>query len=121
MLVKNIVHEFMHCVHLNIDYAPNNPRWLWEGIAMYESDWFIDPKTVDVIKNKTFPPLALLGNGLEYELGYTVIEAIRDIWGFDAVINLVKKRGDTQAVLKLSQEKFEEKVYARIYQKYFQK
>jgi hypothetical protein len=119
-LINNIAHEFTHCVHLNIDYAPNNPRWLWEGVAMFEADWFINPKEIDVIKNRQFPSLISLSNGLEYELGYVIIEAIKDIWGFDAVIDLIKKRGDVPSVLQLSQEQFEEKIYAHIYKKYVQ-
>lgn len=120
MFVKGVTHEFTHCVHLNIAYSPNNPRWLWEGVAMFEADWFFDPKEIDVIKNKQSPPLASLSNGLEYMLGYAIIEAIKDIWGFDAVINLIKTRGDTQAVLKTSQKQFEEKIYEYIYKKYTQ-
>lgn len=119
-LIQNVTHEFTHCVHLNIDYSPNNPRWLWEGIAMFEADWFFDPQEIDIIKNKQFPPLATLNNGQEYELGYAIIEAIKDIWGFDVVIDLIKKRGDTQVVLQISQNQFEEKIYERIYTKYIQ-
>jgi hypothetical protein len=120
MLMKGVTHEFTHCVHLNIDYSPNNPRWLWEGVAMFEAEWFFDPKEIDDIKTKHFPPLASLNNGLEYMLGYVIIEAIQDNWGFDAVVNLIKKRGDTQAVLKINEKQFEEQIFAHIYQKYVQ-
>jgi hypothetical protein len=120
-MLQNITHEFVHCVHLNIDYAPNNPRWLWEGIAMFEADWFIDPNGIEIIKNKTFSPFAELGNGLEYELGYVIIDAIKDIWGFDAVIDLIKTRGDVQAVLQLGQQKFEQRVYEHIDKKYIKR
>jgi hypothetical protein len=118
MLMKGVTHEFTHCVHLNIDYAPNNPRWLWEGVAMYEADYFFDPRELDVIKNKNFPPLSSLGNGMEYMLGYVIIEAIKDIWGFDTVINLIRKRGDAQAAVKLSQDEFEKKIFEYIFRKY---
>ncbi len=119
-LIKYVAHEFTHCVHLNIDYAPNNPSWLWEGVANFEADWFFDPKEIDVIKNKQFPPFATLNNGMDYMLGYVIIEAIKNIWGFDAVINLIKKRGNTLAVLKINQAQFEEKIYDHIYKKYIQ-
>lgn len=117
-LINFVAHEFTHCVHLNIDYSPNNPRWLWEGVANFESGWFVDPKGIDVVKNKQFPPFAMLINGLEYELGYVIIEAIKDIWGFDAVIDLIRKKGDVPAVLQLTQGQFEERIYAHIYKKY---
>jgi hypothetical protein len=121
MLIQHITHEFTHCVHLNIDYSPNNPRWLWEGVAMFESGWFFDPNEMDIVKNRNFPPLSNLNNGMEYMLGYVIIEAIKANWGFDTVINLIRKRGDVQAVLKLSQDMFEKKVYDYIYKKYIDK
>ncbi len=118
MLMKHAVHEFTHCVHLNIVYAPNNPRWLWEGVAMYEADWFLDPKEIDIIRAKQFPKLSSLNNGMEYMLGYVIIEAVKNIWGFDKVLDLIKKKGDVQAVLQLNENEFEKKVFEHIYQKY---
>jgi hypothetical protein len=86
-MIQNIIHEFTHCVHLNIDYSPNNPRWLWEGVAMYEAEWFLNPGEIEPIRNRNFPALRELNNGMEYMLGYVLIEAIKDKWGFNAVIN----------------------------------
>lgn len=118
MLTKGVVHEFTHCVHLNIDYSPNNPRWLWEGVAMFESDWFLNPKEVDAIKSKHYPKLNKLDNGMEYMIGFVVIEAIKEIWGFETVINLIKKRGDIKSVVNLSDKEFENKIFDHIYKKY---
>jgi hypothetical protein len=119
LLVKMVTHEFTHCVHLNIDYSPNNPRWLWEGVANFEAGYFVNPAEIDVAKNKAIPPLSMLSNGLEYELGYVIIEAIKETWGFDKVVELIRKRGDTMAVFHVNQEVFEKKVYGHIYKKYF--
>jgi hypothetical protein len=116
--LKGAVHELTHCIHLNIDYAPNNPRWLWEGLAMFESDWSFDPKEIEIIKNKQFPHLSELGNGMEYMLGYVIIEAIRDIWGQDTIISLIKKRGKVTEVLNLPENEFEKQVFDHIYKKY---
>ena len=121
MLMKGVTHEFTHCVHLNIDYSPSNPRWLWEGVAMFEAGWFLDPNEIDLIKNRNFPTLSTLGNGMEYMLGYTIIEAIRDMWGFDAVIDLIKNRGDVQATLNIGEREFEQKIFEHIYKKYIKK
>jgi hypothetical protein len=118
MLTYAAPHEFTHCVHLNIDYSPNNPRWLWEGVAQYEAGWFFDPKEIDFIKNKEYPSLASLNNGMEYMLGFVIIEAIKDLWGFDTVIRLIKERGDVKKVLKIEQHPFEEQVFTHIHQKY---
>jgi len=50
-----------------------------------------------------------------------VIEAIKDLWGFDAVINLIKNHGDVEKVLNIDQKAFEEKIFDRIYSKYVKK
>ena len=44
---RTAVHEFVHSVTMFVsnDFA-NNPRWLWEAIAQYESDSFVHPKTL---------------------------------------------------------------------------
>lgn len=118
MLAYVAPHEFTHCAHLNIDYTPNNPRWLWEGVAQYEAGWFFDPKELEIIRKKQFPSLADLNNGMEYMLGYVIIEAIKDLWGFDTVIRLIKNQGDVEKVLKIEGKVFEEKIYGHIYQKY---
>jgi hypothetical protein len=55
---------------------------------------------------------------MEYALGYVVIEAIKDLWGFDAVIGLIKNRGNVQKVLNISEEKFEKDIFEQIYKKY---
>jgi hypothetical protein len=121
MLMRGVTHEFTHCVHLNVDYAPNNPRWLWEGVAMYESDWFESPTQVYAIHDNKFPPLNKVVNGIEYMLGFVIIEAIKDQWGFDKVLELIKKRGDVQAVFNIHQQAFEKIIYDRIYEKYIKK
>ena len=117
LLVNMITHEFTHCVHLNIDYSPNNPRWLWESVANFEAGWFINPAEIDVVRKKTIPPLSKL-NGLEYQIGYVIIEAMKELWGFEKVVQLIEERGDVQAVFNLSQQDFENKIYAHIYGKY---
>jgi hypothetical protein len=85
---------------------------------MYESGWFVDPKTIDVIRNKQYPAFAALNNGLEYELGYVIIEAIKELWGFDVVIELIKSKGDVNAVLKIDQQEFERRVYQYVFERY---
>jgi hypothetical protein len=117
-LPRHVIHEFTHCVHLNVSYSPNNPRWLWEGVAMYESGWFVDPKTIDVIRNKQYPRFEALNNGLEYEMGYVIIEAIKELWGFDVVIALIKSKGDVNAVLNIDQQEFEKRVYQYVSERY---
>jgi hypothetical protein len=113
-------HEFTHVVHLNVDYSPNNPRWLWEGVAQYEAGWFFNPKDIESILKKEFPHLAELNNGMEYMLGFAIIEAIKDIWGFDTVLNLIKNHGDIKKELQMDEKQFEQKIFEHMYIKYVQ-
>jgi hypothetical protein len=118
MLMKMVTHEFTHCVHLNVDYSPNNPRWLWEGVANYEAGWFVDPNDIEIIRKKIFPPFSSLNNGLEYEVGYVIVEAVKEIWSFNKVIQLISNRGDTEKTLQIQQDAFEKRIYDHIFKKY---
>jgi hypothetical protein len=121
MLAYVASHEFTHCVHLNFDYAPNNPKWLWEGVAQFEAGWFFDPSELEFITKKDYPHLADLNNGVDYMLGFVIIEAIKDLWGFDVVLDLIKSRGDVQKVLGVEMKEFEGRVFGQVYEKYIQK
>jgi hypothetical protein len=121
MLSHVAPHEFTHCVHLNIDYAPNNPTWLWEGLAQYEAPWFFNPADLEFIRKKEFPSFADFHSGLDYTLGYVIIEAIKDLWGFDTVLSLLKSRGNAEHTLNIDQKSFERKIYEYIYAKYVAK
>jgi hypothetical protein len=118
LLAYALPHEFTHCVHLTIDYSPNNPRWLWEGVAQYEAGWFFNPMDAGISSKADFPTFDKLNNGLEYMLGYVMIEAIVKRWGFDTVIALIKNRGDVQKVLQIDQHQFEDTVISDILGKY---
>jgi len=44
----NVVHGFCHAVSLYVSPTfGNNPRWLWEAVALYENAEFVDPRTPD--------------------------------------------------------------------------
>jgi uncharacterized protein YlzI (FlbEa/FlbD family) len=76
------------------------------------------PGQLEFMKNKDYPSFNELKNGQEYFLGYVIIEAIKEIWGFDTVIQLIKNRGNVMKVLKLSQKEFENQIYDKIHSKY---
>ena len=43
-MIRNTKHEFAHCVSLKINPAiGNNPRWLWQAVALYEANLPWDP------------------------------------------------------------------------------
>ena len=46
-VVVAIVHEFAHCASMRVNPAiANNPRWLWETVALYEAGQIVDPRTL---------------------------------------------------------------------------
>ena len=47
LVATNVVHELAHCVSLRVNpRIGNNPRWLWESVAVYEAGQQVDLRTV---------------------------------------------------------------------------
>jgi hypothetical protein len=114
-VLKGVVHEFMHCVHIHIvknnmsKVKDNDTRWLWEGLACYEGEQFVHPKTLEYVRDK-FPTLEALNDAetgeMIYELGYVLVEFIRKTWGQKSVLKLIKTNGDLTKVLDVSEDQF---------------
>lgn len=101
--MADLTHEFAHGVtlHINRRFA-NNPRWLWESIAIYEANQFVSPRTLPYMTSLQPPSFAQLSNIADtriYDVGYTIAEFIVSRWGADALPALVQRNGDTQSVL----------------------
>jgi hypothetical protein len=108
------LHEFSHTVSLYVNNKiGNNPRWLWEAIALYETGDFVNPKSVSYLVAGNFPTLNELntdynqGNQKIYQVGYLISEYIIYSWGRDKYVQLIKKNGDIQSALEISVEEFE--------------
>ena len=55
----NVVHEFCHAVSLSVSSTfGNNPRWLWETVALYENGEIVQPRTLDYFVRGVYPTLA---------------------------------------------------------------
>jgi hypothetical protein len=108
------VHEFVHAVTLFVDddFA-NNPRWLWEAIAIYEADDFIEPSTIPYLVNGNFPSLPELngdfnkGNQQIYQVGYTLGEFIVSRWGYGNLRTLITNHGNIENALGITTADFE--------------
>lgn len=103
LVAVNVVHEFAHCVslHLNPRIA-NNPRWLWESVAVYEAGQRVDLRTLPYMTALAPPPFDSLNtfdNTRVYEVGYSIAEFVVSRWGQTALIRLVTSNADTAAVL----------------------
>lgn len=95
----------------------NNPRWLWETVALYEAGDRVDPRTAPVLMGGQPPALARL-NGVDnadiYQAGFSIGEFIVRRWGRDGLIALIRNNGDITAVTGLSSADFFSQWFASV-------
>lgn len=106
--MQAMVHEFAHCVSLraNPGFA-NNPRWLWESVALYEAGQFTDPRTVAGAGSLTgFSTLNAFDNTMIYGVGASLARFVVDTRGKDAFRALIRTNGDLFQVLGISDTAF---------------
>jgi hypothetical protein len=102
----SVVHEFAHCATLHLkSNSGNNPRWLWESVALYNANQRGDSGRIATILSGVPPTLESL-NSFEttqiYDVGYLLAKFIVERKGDAALRELVLSTGDTQAVLGLT-------------------
>jgi hypothetical protein len=123
-MLSVMVHEFAHAVTLNVNPASgNNPRWLWEGVAIYESGQFVHPNRLPSLVSGNPPTLAQLEanwqtNTQVYDVGYLLAEYIVTNWGKHKLVDLIRASGNIQMVLGVSVSDFESGWYAFVRAKY---
>ena len=123
-LARVAVHEFAHIVSMAVNLSiPNNPRWLWETVAAYETHEFVDPATLDYMRAGRYPTLADLNadwnvNHQVYEVGAVLGEYIVHEWGMDGVIRLIQRNGNVPGSLGISVPEFEAGWRAYLHEKY---
>ncbi|OFX86044.1 MAG: hypothetical protein A2W99_16430 [Bacteroidetes bacterium GWF2_33_16] len=108
------LHEFCHAVSLVVNNTiGNNPRWLWEAIAIYEAGEFVNPTTISYLVSGNFPTLAELnsdfnsGGNKIYSVGYLLSEFIIVSWDKSHFVNLIKANGNIEQTLGISTQQFE--------------
>jgi hypothetical protein len=109
--VRAIIHEFAHCASMHVNGSiPNNPRWLWEAVAVYESNDFVHPQMLPQIFNGAEPPSLARLNGFDnvdiYLVGYTIGEFIVERWGRAGLVSLIRNNGNLQPVTGLTTTQF---------------
>ena len=97
-MIRGTIHEFAHCVsgHIN-PTIPNKPRWLWEAVAIYESNQTSDPRHLTYLVNQKPPTLKELNDLSKpyvYEIGYFIAEYLVEIKGKDVLNLLIKNNGN---------------------------
>lgn len=102
------LHEFAHIAGtaFKADFR-NNPRWLWEAVALYQAGQFRPPGQLSCITLSSTPELSELNRpGSEstviYSIGFLLAEFLVDEFGAEGLLALINENGDTQAVLGLS-------------------
>ena len=127
--IKTALHEFTHCVQLNIlikkaqeelilegqgdfdkafeqKFINEYPQWFWEAICDYEAG-VVNEISVKYGMSKN-PTLEYLNKSNQiYNVGYTIIEYIVEKWGKDKLPSLVTSYADIENVLKVSESDFE--------------
>ena len=110
---RNATHEFAHALSLYVNASfANNPRWLWESVALYENGEFVDPKTLPYLAGGAFPTLAQLNADPNaslriYDLGFVLGEFIVSRVGREGLVEMIRRNGDTAAVMGFSAAQFE--------------
>jgi hypothetical protein len=121
---KTAAHEFSHIVSLAVNTTfGNNPRWLWETVALYENREFVDPATLDFLAAGRYPTIASLDadfntNRQIYQVGFVLGEFVVATWGQDGLLRLVRSNGQVQATFGVSVTEFEQRWYAFLQAKY---
>ncbi|MBL0046937.1 MAG: hypothetical protein IPP32_02405 [Bacteroidetes bacterium] len=127
--VQTAVHEFTHCVQLNIliqqalaknteqsdyafsktfekNFADNYPQWFWEAISIYEAGEINRIEVKYAMLHHT--SLSMLSNSNQiYRIGYTIIEYIVATWGKEKLPELIQSYCNSEKVLKVSPAVFE--------------
>jgi hypothetical protein len=120
--VKNVIHEFAHCVSRHINWSiVNNPRWLWEAIAIYESNQTSDPRQLSYLVNQKPPALKQLNDFSDtaiYDVGYFLSEYLVETKGKPVLNSLIKNNGNIKQTLDMDDEEFTKQWFAFVKKKY---
>ena len=121
-MIRNLKHEFTHCVSMSINSTiGNNPRWLWEAVALYEANNPWDPHMLPYLVNQKPPTLKELNeysNPRIYEVGYFIAQFIAETHGANALKSLIQNNGNIQDTLKIDDEEFTKQWFAFVKQKF---
>ena len=108
--LMNIVHELAHCVSMRVNPAiPNNPRWLWESVALFEAGQIGDARRLPFVAGGRPPTLTELNtiqNTTIYEVGGLIGQFIVETWGRETLLAMVRANGNLLLVPGLTEAEF---------------
>jgi hypothetical protein len=121
-MIRNTKHEFAHCVSMKINSTiDNNPRWLWESIALYEANLPWDPHLLPYLVSQQPPSLQALNNFSNpqlYEVGYFIGQFVDHTYGAAALKALIQSNGDLKSILQLTEPEFTANWFAFVKKNY---
>jgi hypothetical protein len=123
--VKTAIHEFVHCVQLNIlikdaqekweqksnvdfdktfeeKFINEYPQWFWEALCDYEAG-VVNKLSVNYGMSKNLRLKDLNNSNQIYNVGYSIIDYIVERWGKDKLPDLITSYVDIEAVLGVSE------------------
>jgi len=121
---REAVHEFAHIVSIAVNGSiANNPRWLWETVAQYESGSYVDPTRIEYMRAGRYPSIADLNaawntSSQVYQVGYVLGEFIVARWGQDGLVRLIRLNGDIPGALGVATAELESGWRAFLHEKY---
>ena len=107
-----VLHEYVHLVHLALNPSfNNNPRWLWEAVAVYESGRPPIQKLADLkcFAKEKYPTIEELDTHPFniYRVGFYLTDYIVKTWGQESLTQLIKSNGNINKTLDISIKEFE--------------
>ena len=107
-----VVHEYTHLVTLALNPTfNNNPRWLWEATAIYESGRPPVPEisSLKCFSANSYPTIESLERHPFniYKVGFFLTDFVVSKWGQEKLVELVKSNGDIELTLKITIKEFE--------------
>jgi hypothetical protein len=121
-MIRNIKHEFAHCVSMKINPSiGNNPRWLWEAVAIYQANLPWDPHLLPYMVKQQPPSiqeLNELSNSKIYEVGYFIAQYIAEKHGRSALKSLIQSNGNLKDTLGVDDKEFTKQWFEFVKEKY---
>lgn len=120
--LKEVIHEFAHCVSRHGNWKiVNNPRWLWESIAIYESRQWYDPRKLTYLVDQKPPGLKQLNNFSDttiYDIGYLLCEYLVETKGKSVLNALIKNNGNIKQTLDMDDDELIRQWFLFVKRKY---
>lgn len=136
--IKTAIHEFTHCVQLNIlikqaqseltsevdfdkafeeKFLNEYPQWFWEAICDYEAG-IVNGISVKYGMSKGLTIKELNKSNQIYNVGYSIVEFIVHRWGREKLAELVVSYVDIEKVLNIREAEFEKAWIEFVSEKY---